>query len=119
MTLAAAQERIAALLDGLAIGIAGSGPARLAALAARGPLNSEARMDHLEILPIGKAPVWKGEADLRPVLLAPTPRGGWTIGAWNGSTWFACAAAACSIRTSRETLKNSAPPIPDHEKSIA
>jgi hypothetical protein len=29
--------------------------------------------------------VWQGEVDLRPVLLAPTSRGGWTIGAWNGS----------------------------------
>src|SRR4051794_41666661 len=45
-------------------------------------------MDHLEILPISKAPVRKGEVDLRPVLLALTSRGGWTIGAWNGSAWF-------------------------------
>jgi len=45
-------------------------------------------MDHLEILPISKAPVRKAEVDLRPVLLAPTSRGGWTIGARNGSAWF-------------------------------
>ncbi len=44
-------------------------------------------MTSLEILhlPISKAPVRQGEVDLRPVLLAPTSRGGWTIGAWNGS----------------------------------
>ena len=45
-------------------------------------------MDHLEILPISKAPVRKGEVNLRLVLLAPTSRGEWTIGAWNGSAWF-------------------------------
>ena len=60
----------------------------MVALAASGALNREAGMDHLEILPISKALVREGEADLRPVLLAPTPRGGWIIGAWNGSAWF-------------------------------
>ena len=58
------------------------------AAGAKRRVNKGGGMDHLEILPISKAPVRKGEVDLRPVLLAPTPRGGWIIGAWNGSAWF-------------------------------
>ena len=49
------------------------------------PFEQEGGYDVFEILPISKAPVRQGEVDLRPVLLAPTSRGGWTIGAWNGS----------------------------------
>jgi len=32
--------------------------------------------------------VRKGDADLRPALVAPTSRGGWTLAGWNGSAWF-------------------------------
>ena len=45
-------------------------------------------MDHLEILPISKAPVQKDKADLRPALVAPTSRGEWALAGWNGSAWF-------------------------------
>jgi len=51
-------------------------------------VNKEGGMDHLDILPISKAPVRKGQADLRPALVAPTSRGGWTLAGWNGSAWF-------------------------------
>jgi hypothetical protein len=49
------------------------------AAGAKRRMNKEGGMDHLDILPINKAPVRKGEADLRPALVAPTSRGGWTI----------------------------------------
>jgi len=49
------------------------------AASAKRRMNKEGGMDHLDILPINKAPVRKGEADLRPALVAPTSRGGWTI----------------------------------------
>jgi hypothetical protein len=51
-------------------------------------VNQESGMDHLKILPISKAPVRKGEVDLRPALVAPTSRGGWALAGWNGSAWF-------------------------------
>ncbi len=58
------------------------------AAGAKRRVNKEGGMDHLEILPISKAPVRKGEADLRPALVAPTSRGGWALAGWNGSAWF-------------------------------
>jgi len=58
------------------------------AAGAKRRVNKEGGMDHLDILPISKAPVRKGEADLCPALVAPTSRGGWTLAGWNGSAWF-------------------------------
>src|SRR3954454_14162629 len=63
-------------------------PLRSAVAGGAGGGREAVRDGSSRILLIGKAPVRKGEADLRPVLLAPTSRGGWTIGTWNGSAWF-------------------------------
>jgi hypothetical protein len=65
-------------------------------------------MDHLEILPISKAPVRRGQADLRPALVAPTSRGDGRSPAGMARLGSTCAVAAFSTRRSTSRCRSCA-----------